>query len=60
MPLYDTAFWLNCDSPLVLVGQDCYYTTYDKEKNAGVINKAELSNITGIGDNICDIGITSI
>ena len=54
--IYDSAFWLNCDSPLVLTGEECYYITYDKEKKAGVINKTKLSNITVTGDTICDIG----
>ena len=34
---YDTAFWLDCNSPLVLVGKDCYYVIYDEEKKVGVI-----------------------
>lgn len=53
---YDTAFWLDCNSPLVLVGKDCYYVIYDEEKKVGVINKTKLSDSTGTGETICEIG----
>ncbi|MDE7267894.1 MAG: Ig-like domain-containing protein, partial [Lachnospiraceae bacterium] len=53
---YDNAFWVDCDAPLVLVGKDCYYVTYDSEKKTGVINKTTLADLTGTGESICDIG----
>ena len=53
---YDKAFWLNSDSPLVLVGEDCYYVSYDKDRTIGVINKTVFNDITNNGTTICDIG----
>lgn len=53
---YDDAFWLDCDSPLVLVGEDCYYVTYNGATYTGVIEKNKLSDTTGNGTAVCDIG----
>ncbi|MDE6364074.1 MAG: BspA family leucine-rich repeat surface protein [Lachnospiraceae bacterium] len=50
---YDNAFWLDSDAPLVLVGEDCYYVTY---QDTGVINKTRLSDTTGSGTTVCELG----
>lgn len=52
---YDNAFWKTCRSPLVLSGEDCYYTAY--ENGQGVIKKGVLSDIAGNGTIIKEIGI---
>ena len=48
---YDNAFWTNCDSPLVLAGDDCYYVS-----SKGSINKTNLSQITNQGTTVVSIG----
>lgn len=48
---YDNAFWTDCDSPLVLEGDDCYYVSSE-----GSINKTVLSGITNKGTAIVSIG----
>lgn len=55
---YDNAFWLHCNVPLIFVEQDCYYVTYNN--NIGVINKNSLTNITGNGTTVCDIGTWTV
>ena len=52
---YDNAFWTECDSPLVLVGDDCYYVSFDSVKNEGVIKKGTLANFTDGGTAIQSI-----
>ncbi len=54
---YDNAFWLKCNAPLVFVEEDCYYVTYN---GTGVINKNSLSDITGDGTTVCDIGTWTV
>ncbi len=54
---YDNAFWLKCNAPLVFVEEDCYYVTYN---GTGVINKNSLSDITGDGITVCDIGTWTV
>ncbi|MDE7260131.1 MAG: Ig-like domain-containing protein, partial [Lachnospiraceae bacterium] len=44
---YDNAFWTKCDSPLVLVGNDCYYVSSKRS-----INKTNLSQITNQGTTV--------
>ena len=53
---YDTAFWVDCDSPLVLVDKDCYYTAFNEQKETGIIHRASLSDSTQKGTEICEIG----
>ncbi len=48
---YDNAFWVDCDSPLVLAGDDCYYIT-----DGGNINKTRLEDITDAGTFVQSIG----
>ncbi|MBD5474450.1 MAG: hypothetical protein HDR17_00425 [Lachnospiraceae bacterium] len=48
---YDNAFWTNCDSPLVLAGDECYYVS-----SKGSINKTNLSQITNQGTTVVSIG----
>lgn len=48
---YDNAFWTDCDSPLVLAGDDCYYIT-----DSGNINKTCLEDITDAGVSLQSIG----
>lgn len=52
---YDNAFWTECDSPLVLVGDDCYSVSFDSVKNEGVIKKGTLANLTDGGTAIQSI-----
>lgn len=54
---YDNAFWLKCNAPLVFVEEDCYCVTYN---GTGVINKNSLSDITGDGTTVCDIGTWTV
>ncbi len=54
---YDNAFWLKCNAPLIFVEEDCYYITYN---GTGVINKNSLSDITGDGTTVCDIGTWTV
>ncbi len=48
---YDNAFWVDCDSPLVLAGDDCYYIT-----DSGNVNKTRLEDITDAGTFVQSIG----
>lgn len=48
---YDNAFWTDCDSPLVLEGDDCYYVS-----SKGSINKTAFSEITNEGTAVVSIG----
>lgn len=50
---YDNAFWTECDTPLVLVGDDCYYISFD---SAAVLKKAAMNNITDFGTTVQNIG----
>ncbi len=54
---YDNAFWLKCNAPLIFVEEDCYYITYN---GTGVINKNSLSDITGDGTTVCNIGTWTV
>ncbi len=53
---YDTAFWLECNSPLALVDKECYYVGFNEQKNKGVINKASILDSGQKGIEICEIG----
>ncbi|MBD5523630.1 MAG: hypothetical protein HDR04_04275 [Lachnospiraceae bacterium] len=48
---FDNAFWTDCDSPLMLAGDDCYYVS-----SKGSINKTNLSQITNQGTTVVSIG----
>lgn len=50
---YDNAFWVNCDSPLIFEGGDCYYTAYDTQSKKCAIQKTALSDLTGSGEAVC-------
>lgn len=54
---YDNAFWTECDSPLVLVGDDCYYVSYDGTAQQCAIKKGTLANITDSGTTVQNIGL---
>lgn len=48
---YKDAFWTDCDSPLVLAGNDCYYVS-----SKGSVYKTILSQITNQGTEVVSIG----
>ncbi|MDE6214060.1 MAG: InlB B-repeat-containing protein [Lachnospiraceae bacterium] len=48
---YDSAFWTECDSSLVLVGNDCYYVSSE-----GSLKKTNLSAVTNKGTVVQSIG----
>lgn len=48
---YDSAFWKASNSPLVILGNDCYYI-YSSGRN---IRKASLDNVTSLGTKVVDI-----
>ncbi|MBD5514777.1 MAG: hypothetical protein HDR06_09005 [Lachnospiraceae bacterium] len=52
---YDNAFWTECDSPLVLVGDDCYYVSYDSTARQCAIKKRVLADFTDGGTIIQNI-----
>lgn len=56
---YDNAFWLDSVSPLVLVGEGCYYVTYVRSSTYGsaYIYRGYLSDPAGMGRIFCDIGL---
>lgn len=54
---YDNAFWTECDSPLVLVGDDCYYVSYDSTARRCAINKGTLANLTDSGTTVQNIDL---
>ncbi|MCM1297055.1 MAG: InlB B-repeat-containing protein [Muribaculaceae bacterium] len=49
---YDEAFWKDCHSPLVLLGDDCYYVSYSGQS----LRRATLTDITGNGTQVKQIG----
>lgn len=54
---YDSAFWVDCSSPLVVTEDGCYYTFYDSGKSsAGIMKKESLDDITDTGDLVLNIG----
>lgn len=50
---YDNAFWLKSNAPLVFVGEDCYYVTYE---DTSVIKRTRLSDTTEGGTTVCELG----
>ena len=50
---YDSAFWADCNSPLVITENDCYYVSYSDK----AIKKECFENIGGTGTKVCDIGV---
>lgn len=48
---FDSAFWTECTSPLVIQGNDCYYVASE-----GTVNKASLTDTKDAGIAIQNIG----
>ncbi len=53
---YDSAFWSNCNSPIVIMQDECYYTFFDEKTYRAGIRKGRLSDITDPGTVVQDIG----
>lgn len=53
---YDSAFWTECDSPIVMMQDGCYYTSFDTTSGKGSIRKGSLSNISESGSVVQNIG----
>lgn len=71
-PQYDSAFWVDVSSPLVIADSSCYYTDYDStlqtvydpqmgayitKETGGVIKKASLKDIENEGVTFHNIGL---
>lgn len=52
---YESAFWRECTSPLVMIGNDCYYTSYNSSSKKGEINKGSLTNYTEPGTTLQNV-----
>lgn len=46
---YDSAFWIDCTSPIVFDGSDCYYVLHDASSHQNKIKKGTLADIRGEG-----------
>lgn len=56
---YDSAFWTNCSSPIVITEDGCYYVAY--ENSTGNLKKKDsLADITDAGTTIINIGKWSV
>lgn len=53
---YDNAFWTDVKSPLVFSGNDCYYISFDESVAQASLRKGSLTNITGSGAAVQNIG----
>lgn len=52
---YDSAFWTNCRSPLVITEDGCYFVAYENS-SAYIKKKESLADITDAGITIQNIG----
>ncbi len=53
---YDKAFWLDCNSPMVFSGNDCYYISPDGSQNGKpALMKTSLSDVTADGTPLQEI-----
>lgn len=53
---YDNAFWADCDSPLVLAEDGCYYISFDSAAGQAVLRKGTLDDVTDSGTVVQSIG----
>ena len=56
---YDSAFWTNCRSPLVITEDGCYFVAYENS-SAYIKKKESLADITDTGTTIQNIGRWSV
>lgn len=56
---YDSAFWTNCRSPLVITEDGCYFVAYENS-SAYIKKKESLADITDSGTTIQNIGRWSV
>lgn len=55
---FDSAFWADCSSPLVIAGDDCYYIAFDSSSYQGSLMKRKLADIDSatVGTTVQSIG----